>query len=291
MNQQASSKTIMHILTIISVLIIGQTYLLIFPNFIFDMGEKPFVYRQLVPILAWGVKYFFQTSHDASVKIVLLGFFLLMGEALRYFYTSFHRDDLYTEIYILLTSVLVILLATYPPHTYDIPTVALFTLSFSFLKRGKLDAFMLLFPIVCLNRETSLLLIPCMAIYLYGKISDRSIIVLSSICGVIYLGMRALLVWYYQGYPGRAMYNHILENANMIAKFPYLMIVSIFLILAILAMLSAKWEYTPYLLKVVVWVFMPILIVMCFVIGYVIEIRVFLEVLPTLVIIGFWHAH
>jgi len=273
------------VLTLVIVVTMGYVYSSLNQYFIPDISERPYVYRQLVPILSWAIQNFVHVSFDTSVRIVLLFSFVGMEEALRYFYNGFLKDDIRTEFYIILASSLVILIGIYPTHTYDIPTVALFMYALSLLYRAKLIAFFLLFPIICLNRETAFLLILCFVVYTWKSLPHYQIFLLTSLGGIIYLSIRMVLEFIYGNYPGYDMRINISKNLEIFSH-PYVIISHIIIILALVSMVQSKWIIVPSLIKDALLIFAPIIFIAYLVIGLAMEVRVFLEIVPLLTFIG-----
>jgi len=268
------------------VIFIGYVYSELSYQFLYDITERPYVYRQLVPILSWGVRAITGVSFDTSVRIILIFAFIGMEEALRYFHRGFYHGDIKTEVYIILTSLIVAMIGMWPPHTYDALTVALFSFAFALLHRGRLMAFFLLFPIICLNRETSFLLILCFIVYTWQWLSHRQIFLLTSLSGIVYLTIRMALEWSFRTYPGYDTMFRLPSNIDTALTYPYIIISHMIIFLLILSMVHTKWIFMPRLIKNALCIFAPVLIIAYLTIGFIMEIRVFLEIVPLLTFIG-----
>jgi hypothetical protein len=284
-------KQILKVVTTLIVLAMGITYLGTFQNFDYDISVRPFIYRQLVPTLAWPIQTLFRSNYATAISIVILMATLLMIVSLRYFHDSFLLPQgVQTETYVLLTSSLVFLLAIYPSHTYDIPTVALFTLSIAFIVNKKILAFVLLFPIVCLNRETAFLLVIFFLAYTWHKLPHRLVILVSGICMLVYIGLKIGIQAIFEGYPGVNMMFNLWTNLNSMVWHPYILISTAIIFLAILSLVRAKWDHLPQALQVIMITILPFQVLLYFVLGVNTEMRVFLEFLPAVVLIGVINA-
>lgn len=119
---------------------------------------RPFVYRQLVPALARALMTLHVSAAWALAIIVTLagiGYYV----ALRKLAGVFYQLDNRTELLVLGLTVLTLPLLFNSQQIYDLPTAFLFTLSIYYLVAGAILAYLLVFTVACLNRETAFLLI------------------------------------------------------------------------------------------------------------------------------------
>ena len=160
-----------------------------FEDMIYGRAHKPFVYRQLIPLLVRGIEAFLPegTDHalrtlvesvpgvqakfdDSNWKIDLYAeyftccFFLWVslitfGLSLAYLLRAFYQ----TSITVIRAAVIIsmsIIPAFFDKanYIYDFSTLALFTLGLALLARRKMVLFLLIFTIGCVNKETIVLL-------------------------------------------------------------------------------------------------------------------------------------
>src|ERR1043165_6626612 len=71
---------------------------------------------------------------------------------------------------------ILLLLAVFPRQVqiYDMPTAMFFALGLLFLERRQLTAFSVIYPLSCLNRETTILLTLLFAVHFYRTLDRRS---------------------------------------------------------------------------------------------------------------------
>jgi hypothetical protein len=247
-----------------------------------DGHLKPFAYRQLVPTLSWAFERMFNSSEETGTKLVILLFSILMGWGAWNFHTSIFHGEKHPAMYVILLSCITFFLASFSRHNYDIPTVALTVCALALLKKQKIDAYCFLFPILCYNRETSIILIVFFAAYFYNKLSLKTIFILTIYQLLVYISIRIFIYAQVYAYPGdmfQAYYQLYLTQYNSLAA-------TVIIGLLYVAWLRAKWSITPYVLKIGVLTFSPILWIGYMLFGYPLELRVFLEVVPILVLIG-----
>lgn len=247
---------------------------------------RPFLYRQFVPTFAWALQKLFSLDTYMANKIIIFLSSIGMAWSTRWLYTGIYPENIKADMFVILNSCIVFFLAIYPIHIYDIPTVFLFTLSMAFLKRELLIDFLLLFPIVCLNRETAFLLTILFGLHYWGKLSPKKVLFLMLLQGVTLLFVQGSIHWLLRSFPWGAgdigwnvMSHALITNIEMMyAHF----IVGILL----LSLISAKWTMTPTFLRYIIISFLPMLTILYWTLGYPFEWRVFLEIVPVLVMIG-----
>lgn len=119
---------------------------------------RPFVYRQLVPMLARLLMSLHISAAWSLVIIVTLagiGYYL----ALRKLAGRFYQLNDKNELLIVGLTIFTLPLLFNSQQVYDLPTAFLFTLSIYCLVTGAILAYLLVFAVACLNRETAFLLI------------------------------------------------------------------------------------------------------------------------------------
>ncbi len=181
---------------------------------------------------------------------------------------------------------LLLLIAVFPLHNYDVPTAMFFTLSLGFFQRGRLLAYACLFPFACLNRETTILLTVLFAVYFFRRLDRGAYLRHLLFQFVVYVGIYGWLRWRFAGFPGQAVYFDPLGNLQMYAQSPIATIIFLVVVAVIAWLVVAHWRRAPALMRTAFLVFAPILFVLFFLVGRSFEISFFIELVPVVAVIG-----
>lgn len=251
------------------------------------VASTPYQYRVLVPWLVRGavelhlIRPESELATFARIQVVVL---VLLAFVFRRYLALFIKDPALTSVMAL--SIFAILPFNYfnrPYYPYDIPSVMFFTLGLILIHDEKWLWFYPLFAIATLNRETSIFLTVATVFVLFDRYSWPRLGALAmsqmAIWGAIKL---ALYVIYQQNrWMGYGLYQFQLKvNIATLSTFPVKA-------LMVLATWGCLW------LAVVIWhkrinnVFLrrnlwtiPVFIAGMFLVGFVIELRIYGEVLP-----------
>ena len=122
---------------------------------------RPFVYRALMPWIAQAVLWLAPVRLDALTLalIALSGAAFIVG---LWYWTGNEIAS------VLLFCGYVVAFCRYP-KIYDLASAALWTFCLLFLQRGQYLAYLIVFVLACLNRETAVLLVPVSLVYLWVK--------------------------------------------------------------------------------------------------------------------------
>lgn len=117
---------------------------------------RPFVYRAFVLVLADALSWLDVRQDVAHIGIACLSLagFIAVPQS---FSLSFGNDEVKAAILSHLGAVGLMALTYRDRRVYDIMTALLVTLSFTFLARAQYRRLLLLFPVLCANRETAFL--------------------------------------------------------------------------------------------------------------------------------------
>lgn len=163
---------------------------------------------------------------------------------------------------------------------YDLPTVVTFALGLAFLARGKWQAYMWLFVLGCVNRETTALLTLVFAVYFFRRMSWG--VWFSGIClqGLIFVVIRIQLMWLFADKAGSAFWFQPRENLEAFLRVPWLGAVHWAVFALIIWLCVRNWQRKPVFLRTAFTVLMPVSLVLYVVLGNAFEVRVFAEVFP-----------
>lgn len=247
-----------------------------------EFDRRPFVYRVLVPLLA---RLLSQTGLRLDVATFVIVGLSLAGfiAALYALYVSFGGDKTKALLIAYAAAWFLVPLMMYHRKVYDMTTVFLFALSFVFLLRGWFREYALLFPLVCLNRETAILLPLFFAVWYWRRMKRLSdwlllfayqVAAFAIIQGAIHL--------YYADLTGESVALRLVDNLQFFAA--HLLPTALLLAVVILLFSAAHRSEQPFL-RTAFYCMFPPLLVAYLVTGYGFEVRVFAEVYPVVVML------
>jgi hypothetical protein len=251
------------------------------------VASTPYQYRVLVPWLVRGVTELHLIRPESQVALFMalqvVALFLLAIVVRRYL-SMFITDQVLTSVAAL--SVYAILPFNYfnlPYYPYDVPSVVFFTLGLILIHDEKWSWFLPLFALATLNRETSIFLAVATAFAWFDRYSWRKLALLIASQGAIWIAIKAALWLLYaqNRWMGYGLYEYQLKvNIATLLTFPVKGIIA-------LATWGCLWlavvvwypRLTDGFLKRNLWT-VPVFIAGMFFAGFVIELRIYGEVLP-----------
>jgi hypothetical protein len=161
-------------------------------------------------------------------------------------------------------------------YIYDFTTLFLFTFAQVLMIEKKWKSYLILFPFVCLNKETAIML-PVVFSFYYFRRMDRSLLFRLLDMQLIIFGLvQAALVSIFINNPGGFIELHFGDHILAMQKFPLLSILSALIILVILFLVFYKWNQKPAFLRYCAAGIIPLMVFYIF-FGFPFEIRVFYE--------------
>ncbi len=169
-------------------------------------------------------------------------------------------------------------------YVYDLPQLFLWSLGLLMLARGKTGKFLLVYSIGLFNKETTVLLS-----IMYGllympwpkvKLMGRARFLWYGVAQiVIFIGYRTVVGAWFSGNPGQWVESHLLDhNVDLLKTYtPGFAVTALLLVLLI----GYRWREKPVFLKYALVASVPLFVMTLFS-GMLDEVRVFLEVYPTL---------
>ena len=224
---------------------------------------KPFVYRALIPSLANHSEFYI----SVFVLISCIG----LGLVMLYIYEKHWSISVRNDVLLIVSfSATILVLEMYKKY-YDMPTAFLFMLTFILWENKKYILSISTFALLCLNRETAILIIP---LFLVFNRNWKYIIIMC----IIYFASRYMILWVHSDAEGRSIYMNFMSNIIVYVKNP---IQTIFIVLATwgIYFLSLYKTIGKTMFAYIGYVF-PVLFALYVVAGYPAEIRVFAEVMP-----------
>jgi hypothetical protein len=172
---------------------------------------------------------------------------------------------------------------------HDVPTALLFTLAFLLLYQRNFLGYILLFPIVTLNRETSFLLILFWLVWGYQMTRAgyplASYVGLLSYQAVIYLGIRIAIIYIFAYLPGEVFQWNVHKNYVTFTSYP---LISISLLLGFLILVYVMYRgfpHVPHFFQVALCTVFSLQVLLYLTLGFSWELRVFAESLPVIAVL------
>jgi hypothetical protein len=287
-----------------------------FSDMVYGEAARPFVYRVLMPAgiriiasaippqtkaatngriednhLVQEVLSRFNTQPEYAVEslialallyLSLLGFVL----ALRYLLTGvFQAPTAFTDLVPLLGALGLVLFFTHG-YLYDFSTLLLFTLGLGLMVRANWRAYLPVFVLACLNKETAILLTLVFAVHFYRnpRIDRARFARILAIQIAIYVAIRLLLMWTFRNNTGSLVEFHLHRHWSVYRRYPLLAIASMLLCILVAFLMFHKWREKPYFLLHGTLIIIP-LFALHMLWGWPYEFRVFYEVYPITVLL------
>jgi hypothetical protein len=299
-------RLILGIVLIATVTLAFRYYLLLFnwrPDFRCGLIElidgtafKPFVTRMLVPFLIKQMTILLPITPEAAASAVMYLSLIAFVFAFRYLLAAFWKPSIISDALTWLSILgLLPFMVSFSRAVYDFPTLFLFTLELGFLAHRRWKWFLIVFPVACLNRETSILLCLAFAVHYYPRMERRFFLKMLSGQGVSYILTRAYILLRFWDNPGGAFEWHLPDQIRVLSQIPSVfetfaplgLIALLFLVcgIAILFLMLFLWEEKPRLLRDAALVMVPPLALTHLLFGMPFEIRVFYEVYPVVLLL------
>lgn len=288
-------------------------------DMVYGDAHKPYVYRALLPMTARVISeltpdqirddfnhHFAQTDFVNNIPrdiyaiddnhlyeiflVMLLMYLCLVGfiYSIRYMTAGVFEISKARNNIASLVAVLLLIQGLFYGYIYDLSALFLTTLALGFLARGKLRYYIILFPFVTLNKETSILLTFVYWLHFRDMLDKRTFNTYLGLQIAIFLGIKGGLYWIFRDNLGDSLEfhlpEHFIEYHRIFVKFPHLMIYYLLLLIGTPAIMAYRWEEKPIFLRRAILMFMP-LFFLYLLFGYPFELRVFYEVYPVIFLI------
>jgi hypothetical protein len=242
---------------------------------------KPFIYRALIPLLVRSLASL--TPFSIYFLAFLLVFFSLFGFVIsaRYLATAFYQPSLFIDILSGLGLLFLFpLIFSGSKQIYDFSTLFFFTLGLAYLARGEIRHYLILFPLACLNRETTLLLTLFFMVYFYRRLDLKAYLLLAGYQLAVFALIRLGLGLLYNNNPGGTFETHWSGHYQALFEQPKATFDFLILCLLVLLLTLWRWKEKPEFLRTAALVLIPLAFTLYLVFGFPYEIRVFLEIYP-----------
>ncbi|HMF94617.1 MAG TPA: hypothetical protein VKE96_09995 [Vicinamibacterales bacterium] len=257
-------------------------------------ASTPYQYRVLVPLMVRGLLF----AHVVDANTQMIAFAVIQVVALvllalvfRAYLSRFVPDSVVCSTAALtLFAVLPFNYFNLPYYPYDIPSVLFFTLGLPLIYDRKWRWFYPLFVAATINRETSIFLTVVTVFVLFDRVSPRVLALLAGSQIAIWTAIKAALWVIYADnrWMGYGLYQFQLKvNLATLVERPLKAVIAL-ATWGCLWMAVVIWHKRirdPFLRRTL-WT-VPVFIAGMFFVGFIIELRIYGEVLP-IVLAAFW---
>jgi hypothetical protein len=167
-------------------------------------------------------------------------------------------------------------------YIYDFPVLFFMTCCLYLLVKRKFVAYLVVFTLACLNKETSILLLVAYGAAFFSILPARKYITLGVIQVGLFLSTKGAIEWVFRDNPGTVMI--VTAKAQFGTLLGGIDYSQLLLCVLFVLLLGYRWAEKSHFLKQALWMFVPLLIL--FMLGSCPgEYRVFYEVLPVAVLL------
>ncbi len=246
---------------------------------------RPFVYRILIPFLVKGATHILPLSPTFYASLLICFSFFGFVFTLRSFAALYWESLTVVDAIGVLSLIMLFPFTLTNRHVYDISTLFLFTLGLKFMAQAKWKSFFLVFMVTCLNKETTILLTLAFFVCYWHRSRDKFFWELLILQTTIYVALRFATMWAFRNNPGGIVENRFAEHMIVFQTRPLL--AWIFVGFGMITILLALWDWKkkPFFLRRAALGMAPIFLVLYFIWGGPLEIRVFYEIYPIILLL------
>jgi len=276
-------------------------------DMVYGTAYRPYVYRALLPtvvslfspLIPSGVggvsmqipgmgqmlSRLDAATYPAEALLVLLGLYLsLLGFVLSLRYLMRALD--YTEKVIDWVSAAALPLLSpmfLAGYIYDFPMLFLFTLGLAMLLRRLWLAYLVVFLLASLNKETSILLTLVFAFH-YWRNLERGIFYRLLVAQLIlFIAVKMGLAWIFRANPGGMFEYHLPDQIRAIQSMPGLALFLGLILCGLGVLIARRWLEQPLFLRHALFIAIPLGILYLF-FSMPFELRVFYELYPVVLL-------
>ncbi len=240
-------------------------------------AHRPFAFRVLLPALTKLATLALAIDPISAATVLIYLAMLGTVAGLRWLASAFWAPSLQLDSAGLLVPVALLPLTLRFYYVYDMPTLCLFTWGLAALAHRRWRAFLLIYALGCLSKETTLFLSIVYAVW-YARAPDRrSFWKLLLMQGGIFLIIRGMLLWRFRANPGEVVEYHLADHLASYAQLPGFT-VGYVLVLAVIAIACARgWHSKPPALRHAALALVATITPLYLLFGFPFELRVFYE--------------
>ena len=278
-------------------------------SMVYGTAYRPYVYRALVPGIARLVTPFVPVSFVEDVMsfevtrqwLTLLDavtypreafviMLLLLGSLVGFVlvFRQLMRDLGYSELMQNIASIAA--LSIMPlffrfGYIYDFSGLFLFTLGLMLLSQKQFAWYLVVFALATLNKETSILLTAIFVFHYWKRLNRKQFLWIGILQLAIFVMIKGSLTYYFANNPGSFVQYHLSEHLLFFRIAPVaFLVLSTVLGIGLVLLVIIGWKNKPIFIRNSTVIFAPLFVLYIF-FGFPLEIRVFLELLPILMIL------
>jgi len=209
--------------------------------------------------------------------LFFLGFSFVLKSLAGYFY----RDSLLTQYITVFTGMMIIpLCSSYSHFVYDPATLFLFSFGVLLVVKKRLVPLLLFYPLLALNKETSVLLILVFIAYQFRQMPVKRIAAVSVLMGGMWFTIRILVIQTFAANPGTIAEFHLFDHNLKLWGNPASASLFLMVFISLGSLIIYEWkEKDEFLRRGFTVVFCPLFFLAVF-FGYIDEIRALYETIP-----------
>ncbi len=243
-------------------------------------AHRPFVTRALVPLVARIITGLLPVSAQGVVSALMFLSLLGFVWALRHLAHTFWPPSARLDAAALLSLLGLAPLMFAFRLIYDFTTLFLFTLCLALMARERWAAFLAVYALSCVNRETTLLLPAVFLASYYDRLPIRRLAALTAAQALIGLLIRGALAWHFRDNPGGNFEFSLFFQLLIYRHMPLESAAHGLLGAAALMLVAYGFRRKPLFLRRAFIVLAPSLLALYLLFGNPWEIRVFYELYP-----------
>lgn len=250
-------------------------------------ADRPFVYRVLVPFVIRQISTW--TSLPANAAALGVMWLSLAGFALafRILCKRFVSEPILAETAVLL-GLVGLYFSFYFGKIYDSTILCLFTLELVLMESRQWRAYMLIFPIACLVKETTALLGLVFALHFFRILERRTFWSLLAGQAGVFLVIRLVITWVFRNNPGNALEFHLPDHIKAFQSQPIFFSLWLLLLVLVAAATAYGWRRKPLFLRHAALATALPLLVLFFSSGGPYELRNLYEAYPAVFLLCFF---
>jgi len=221
-----------------------------------------------------------------AMALSLIGFVSAMGSLFHAVFTARPLQASLTAVMAL--AAVPIFFGPFSRQIYDFTTLWLFTLGLALIARARWRAFVVLFPLACLNKETAILL---SLVFVIRRVRcprawpGSTFRWLLAYQLVTFLIIRTGLQYVFRNNPGSTVEMHLFDHNWQVLLHPSWMSKRLLLFVGAILVGVRDWKRKPTFLRDALLALAPVLLVMGLTVGQVDEIRAYYEVYPVVALL------
>jgi hypothetical protein len=243
-------------------------------------AHRPFVTRALVPLVARIITELLPVGAREVVSALMFLSLLGFVWALRHLAHTFWPPSARLDAALLLSLLGQAPLMFAYRMIYDFTTLFLFTLCLALMARERWAAFLAVYAVSCVNRETTVLIPAVFLAVCYDRLPVRRLAALAVAQAIIFLAIRGALTWQFRDNPGGNFEFSLFFQLLIYAHMPLESAAHALLAAAALMLVVYGFRRKPRFLRRAFIVLAPALLALYLLFGNPWEIRAFYELYP-----------